>query len=237
MNQKEDMTIGFIGNPNCGKTTLFNAYTGANLKVANWPGVTVEKVEGAIRPETKAVYLETLGNPNSDIPDIDAIAAIAHRHGLPLVIDNTFGTPYLIRPIEHGADIVVHSATKFIGGHGTTLGGIIVDSGNSVVEQVEKQLNKLVEVIKVRTLDEGNMIGRELMIIKVSANKNNREHIMTICNICGAKAADISPTSMTLELSDTPDRIDTFEAMLRPFSILEVVRTGVIALQKGGGKI
>ncbi len=87
------------------------------------------EVEGAIQPNTKAVYLETLGNPNSDIPDIDAIAAIAHRHNLPLVIDNTFGTPYLIRPIEHGADIVVHSATKFIGGHGTTLGGIIVDSG------------------------------------------------------------------------------------------------------------
>ena len=76
------------------------------------------EVEGAIRPSTKAVYLETLGNPNSDIPDIDAIAAIAHARGLPLVIDNTFGTPYLIRPIEHGADIVVHSATKFIGGHG-----------------------------------------------------------------------------------------------------------------------
>jgi O-acetylhomoserine (thiol)-lyase len=89
----------------------------------------LEEVEGAIQPNTKAIYLETLGNPNSDIPDIDAIAAIAHKHGLPLVIDNTFGTPYLIRPIEHGADIVVHSATKFIGGHGTTLGGIIVDSG------------------------------------------------------------------------------------------------------------
>ena len=86
-------------------------------------------VEGAIRPNTKAIYLETLGNPNSDIPDIDAVADIAHRHGLPLVIDNTFGTPYLIRPIEHGADIVVHSATKFIGGHGTSLGGVIVDSG------------------------------------------------------------------------------------------------------------
>ena len=114
---------------------------------------------------------------------------------------------------------------------------IIVDSGNSVVEQVEKQLNKLVEVIKVRTLDEGNMIGRELMIIKVSANKNNREHIMTICGICGAKAADISPTSMTLEISDTPDRVDVFEEMMRPFNILEVARTGVIALQKGGGKI
>ena len=89
----------------------------------------LKELEGAIRPDTKAVYLETLGNPNSDIPDIDAIAEIAHAHGLPLVIDNTFGTPYLIRPIEHGADIVVHSATKFIGGHGTTLGGIIVDSG------------------------------------------------------------------------------------------------------------
>lgn len=87
------------------------------------------QVEAAIQPNTKAVYLETLGNPNSDIPDIDAVAAIAHKHGLPLVIDNTFGTPYLIRPIEHGADIVVHSATKFIGGHGTTLGGVIVDSG------------------------------------------------------------------------------------------------------------
>ena len=87
------------------------------------------EVEGAIQENTKAIYLETLGNPNSDIPDIDAIAEIAHKHGLPLVIDNTFGTPYLIRPIEHGADIVVHSATKFIGGHGTTLGGIIVDSG------------------------------------------------------------------------------------------------------------
>ncbi|NBI66059.1 O-acetylhomoserine aminocarboxypropyltransferase/cysteine synthase [Pseudoflavonifractor sp. 60] len=89
----------------------------------------LEELTAAIQPNTKAVYLETLGNPNSDIPDIDAIAQIAHAHGLPLVIDNTFGTPYLIRPIEHGADIVVHSATKFIGGHGTTLGGIIVDSG------------------------------------------------------------------------------------------------------------
>ncbi len=87
------------------------------------------EVEGAIKENTRAIYLETLGNPNSDIPDIDAIAQIAHSHGLPLVIDNTFGTPYLIRPIEHGADIVVHSATKFIGGHGTTLGGIIVESG------------------------------------------------------------------------------------------------------------
>lgn len=98
------------------KTTFVNAHD-------------LSEVEGAIRDDTRAVYLETLGNPNSDIPDIDAIAEIAHRHGLPLVIDNTFGTPYLIRPIEHGADIVVHSATKFIGGHGTTLGGIIVESG------------------------------------------------------------------------------------------------------------
>ncbi|MBQ2315580.1 MAG: O-acetylhomoserine aminocarboxypropyltransferase/cysteine synthase [Treponema sp.] len=89
----------------------------------------LKEVEGAIKENTRAIYLETLGNPNSDIPDIDAIAEIAHKHGLPLVIDNTFGTPYLIRPIEHGADIVVHSATKFIGGHGTTLGGIIVESG------------------------------------------------------------------------------------------------------------
>ncbi|MCR5306745.1 MAG: O-acetylhomoserine aminocarboxypropyltransferase/cysteine synthase [Oscillospiraceae bacterium] len=98
------------------ETTFVNAHNLAEL-------------EAAIRPNTKAVYLETLGNPNSDIPDIDAVAEIAHRHGLPLVIDNTFGTPFLIRPIEHGADIVVHSATKFIGGHGTTLGGVIVDSG------------------------------------------------------------------------------------------------------------
>ena len=114
---------------------------------------------------------------------------------------------------------------------------IIVDSGNSVVEQVEKQLNKLIEVIKVRTLDESSLIGRELMIIKVSANKNTREQIMTICNICGAKVADISPTSMTLELSDTPDRVSVFEDMMRPYNILEVARTDVIALQKGAGKI
>ena len=98
------------------KTTFVNAHD-------------LAEVENAIQDNTKAIYLETLGNPNSDIPDIDAIAEIAHKHGLPLVIDNTFGTPYLIRPIEHGADIVVHSATKFIGGHGTTLGGVIVDSG------------------------------------------------------------------------------------------------------------
>ncbi len=104
--------------PNYGITTTFvDAHNLAEL-------------EDAIQENTKAVYLETLGNPNSDIPDIDAIAEIAHKHGLPLVIDSTFATPYLLRPIEHGADIVVHSATKFIGGHGTTLGGIIVDSGN-----------------------------------------------------------------------------------------------------------
>ncbi len=87
------------------------------------------EVEAAIQDDTRAIYIETLGNPNSDIPDLDALAALAHKHGLPLVVDNTFGTPYLIRPIEHGADIVVHSATKFLGGHGTTLGGIIVDAG------------------------------------------------------------------------------------------------------------
>ncbi len=114
---------------------------------------------------------------------------------------------------------------------------IIVDSGNSVVEQVEKQLNKLIEVIKVRTIPEDNMIGRELVLLKVNATNKTRQDIMTICDIMGAKVDDISPNSITLELSDTPDRIDTFEAMLRPFSILEVVRTGVIALQKGGGKI
>ena len=90
----------------------------------------IDAVRAAVRPNTKLLYIETLGNPNSDIPDIDACAKIAHEHGIPLVIDNTFGTPYLIRPAEHGADIIVHSATKFIGGHGTTLGGIIVDSGN-----------------------------------------------------------------------------------------------------------
>ena len=89
----------------------------------------LQEIEDAIKDNTRAVYLETLGNPNSDIPDIDAISEIAHRHGLPVVVDNTFGTPFLIRPFEHGADIVVHSATKFIGGHGTTLGGIIVEAG------------------------------------------------------------------------------------------------------------
>ena len=98
------------------KTTFVNAHD-------------LAEVEGAIQEDTRAIYLETLGNPNSDIPDIDEIAKIAHKHGLPLVIDNTFGTPYLFRPFEHGADIVVHSATKFIGGHGTTLGGVIVESG------------------------------------------------------------------------------------------------------------
>ncbi len=114
---------------------------------------------------------------------------------------------------------------------------IIVDSGNSVVEQVEKQLNKLIEVIKVRTIPEDKLIGRELVLLKVNATTKTRQDIMTICDIMGAKVADISPNSLTLELSDTPGRVDTFEAMLRPFSILEVVRTGVIALQKGGGKI
>lgn len=89
----------------------------------------LDAFEKAIKPETKALYIETLGNPNSDVSDIEGIAAIAHKHGLPLVVDSTFATPYLIRPIEHGADIVVHSATKFIGGHGTAIGGVIVDGG------------------------------------------------------------------------------------------------------------
>ena len=95
-------------------------------------------VEGAIKDNTRLIFAETLGNPNSDIPDVDAIAQIAHKHGLPLAVDNTFGTPYLFRPIEHGADVVIHSATKFIGGHGTTLGGIIVDGGTFDWEQSEK---------------------------------------------------------------------------------------------------
>jgi O-acetylhomoserine (thiol)-lyase len=90
----------------------------------------LKEVEGAIREDTKLIYLETLGNPNSDIPNVDAIAGIARRHGLPVIVDNTFGTPYLFRPLEHGANVVVHSATKFLGGHGTTLGGIIIDGGN-----------------------------------------------------------------------------------------------------------
>lgn len=114
---------------------------------------------------------------------------------------------------------------------------IIVESGNSEMEQVEKQLNKLVEVIKVRKLDDDNLIGRELMIIKVAANHKTRDSIMTICNICGAKVADLTQTSMTLELSDTTDRLDTFQDMMKTYHILEVVRTGVIALQKGSGKI
>ena len=87
------------------------------------------EVEAAIKDNTRGIFIETLGNPNSDIPDIDAVSELAHKHGLPVVVDNTFGTPYLIRPFEHGADIVVHSVTKFIGGHGTTLGGVVVESG------------------------------------------------------------------------------------------------------------
>lgn len=114
---------------------------------------------------------------------------------------------------------------------------IIVDSGNSVVEQVEKQLNKLVDVIKVRTLAEDRMVGRELMIIKVSSSTKTRVDIMNLCQIMGAKIADVSPTTMTLELSDTPDRLELFQSLLRPFSILEVARTGLIAVQKGSGKI
>ena len=114
---------------------------------------------------------------------------------------------------------------------------IVVNGDEHTLEQVEKQLNKLIEVIKVRTLEENSLIGRELMILKVNANNKTRQDIMTICEIMGAKVDDISPTSLTLELSDTPDRLDTFQSMMRPFSILEVARTGVIAVQKGGGKI
>lgn len=117
-----------------------NLYGGTSNLIANTlptQGVTstfvnihdLKEVEEAIKPNTKAIYCETFGNPNSDVTDIEAVAKIAHKHGIPLIVDNTFGTPYLIRPIEHGADIVVHSATKFIGGHGTSLGGIIVDGG------------------------------------------------------------------------------------------------------------
>ena len=114
---------------------------------------------------------------------------------------------------------------------------IIVDSGNSVVEQVEKQLNKLVDVIKVRTLDEDRLIGRELMIVKVSCTTKTRVDIMNLCQIMGAKIADVSAASMTLELSDTTERLELFQSLLRPFSILEVARTGMVAVQKGAGKI
>lgn len=114
---------------------------------------------------------------------------------------------------------------------------IIVDSGNNVVEQVEKQLNKLVDVIKVRTLDEKSLIGRELIITKVSTTAKTRQDVSNLCQIMGARIADITSTTMTLELSDTPERVDLFESLLRPFSILEVARTGVIAVQKGSGKI
>ena len=114
---------------------------------------------------------------------------------------------------------------------------IIVDSGNSVVEQVEKQLNKLVDVIKVRTLDDDKMIARELLIVKVSCTVKTRTDIMNLCQIMGAKIADVSPNTMTLELSDTGDRLELFLSLLRPFSILEVARTGLIAVQKGSGKM
>ena len=112
---------------------------------------------------------------------------------------------------------------------------IIVDSGNSVVEQVEKQLNKLVDVIKVRTIEENHMIGRELILIKVSASTRTRQDILNVCQIMGGKIDDISPTSMTLELSDTTEKVDLFEELLRPFSILEVARTGLVAQRKGHG--
>ena len=114
---------------------------------------------------------------------------------------------------------------------------IVAEGDERTLEQVEKQLNKLIEVIKVRTLEDTSYIGRELMILKVNANNKTRKDIMTICEIMGAKVDDISPTSLTMELSDTPERLDTFQSMMRPFSILEVARTGMIAVQKGGGKI
>lgn len=114
---------------------------------------------------------------------------------------------------------------------------IIVDSGNNVVDQVEKQLNKLVDVIKIRTLPQDSMIARELMIIKVNTNPKTRGDVLTISQIMEAKVLDVSPTSMTMELSSTPERLDSFQTMLRPFSILEVVRTGMIALQQGGNHI
>ncbi len=114
---------------------------------------------------------------------------------------------------------------------------IRVDSGNNVLEQVEKQLNKLVEVIKVRAQEETRYIGRELMLIKVNASTKTRGEIAAIAEIVGAKVDDLTPTSMTLELSDTTERLDAFQAMMRPFSILEVARTGLIALQTGGGKL
>ncbi len=114
---------------------------------------------------------------------------------------------------------------------------IIVDSGNSVVEQVEKQLNKLVDVIKVRTLSEHAMIGRELLLIKVSATTTTRPDIMTICEICGAKIVDITPSTLTMEIANTPDIINSFEEMMRPYGIMETARTGMIALQKGAKKI
>ena len=114
---------------------------------------------------------------------------------------------------------------------------IIVDSGNNVVEQVEKQLNKLVEVIKVRTIEEHHMIGRELILVKVSANTRTRQDILNVCQIMGGKIDDISPTSMTLELTETTEKVELFLELLRPFSILEVARTGLVALQKGSGGI
>lgn len=114
---------------------------------------------------------------------------------------------------------------------------IIVDSGNSVVEQVEKQLNKLVDVVKVRVLNEHSIIGRELMLIKVNATASTRPDIMTMCSICGAKVTDITPNTVTIEISATSDAIASFEEMMRPYGILETARTGMIALQKGAGKI
>lgn len=114
-----------------GTFNLFaNTLTEAGIKTDFVDPSTPENFEKAIKPNTKLLYAETLGNPNSDVIDIEAVAKIAHKHGIPLIVDNTFATPFLLRPIEHGADIVVHSATKFIGGHGTVMGGVVVDGGN-----------------------------------------------------------------------------------------------------------
>ena len=160
------------------------------------------------------------------------------RHTLSVLVENTAGVLSQVSRLFSRKGYNIESLAVGVTDDPTISRiTIIVDSGNSVVEQVEKQLNKLIEVIKVRTLEDTSYIGRELMILKVNANNKTRKDIMTICEIMGAKVDDISPTSLTMELSDTPERLDTFQSMMRPFSILEVARTGVIAVQKGGGKI
>ena len=162
----------------------------------------------------------------------------ATRHTLSVLVDNASGVLSQVSRLFSRKGYNIESLAVGVTDDPTISRiTIIVDSGNSVVEQVEKQLNKLIEVIKVRTLEENALIGRELMLLKVNANNKTRQDIMTICEIMGAKVTDISPTSLTLELSDTPERLDTFQSMMRPFSILEVARTGMVAVQKGAGKI